>query len=153
MRRVLCRNIPSVFSKSSASESTFITESLGTTSGTGRRPHEIYEIVGAVGRCYCWRKCCDLPRRTSEERNQDCDGLPPKGDEPNEYSITDISGKTYEMRSSEVKLADHLGYKVTVTGHLKGEKDEDEESEAKGSKKEAGYIQVTKLTLVSTSCQ
>jgi hypothetical protein len=48
--------------------------------------------------------------------------LPPKGDEPNEYSITDISGKTYEMRSSEVKLADHLGYKVTVTGHLKGEK-------------------------------
>ena len=76
-----------------------------------------------------------------------------KGDEPNEYSITDTSGKTYEMRSSEVKLADHLGHKVTVTGRMKGETDEDEEREAKGSKKEAGYIQVTKLTMVSTSCQ
>ena len=76
-----------------------------------------------------------------------------KGDEPNEYSTTDGSGKTYEMRTSEVKLADHLGHKVTVTGRLKGETDEDEERQAKGSKKEAGYIQVTKLTMVSTSCQ
>lgn len=76
-----------------------------------------------------------------------------KGDEPNEYSITDTSGKTYEMRSSDVNLADHLGHKVTVTGRIKGETDEDEEREAKGSKKEAGYIQVTKLTMVSTSCQ
>jgi len=76
-----------------------------------------------------------------------------KGDEPNEYSITDTSGKTYEMRSSEVKLADHLGRKVTVSGRLKGETDEDEEREAQGSKKEAGYIQFTKLTMVSASCQ
>lgn len=76
-----------------------------------------------------------------------------KGDEPNEYSITDTSGKTYEMRSSNVKLADHLGHKVTVTGRLKGETDEDEEREAKGSKKESGYIQVTNLTMISTSCQ
>lgn len=76
-----------------------------------------------------------------------------KGDEPNEYSITDASGKTYEMRSSQVKLAEHLGHKVTVTGRLKGETDEDEEREAKGSTKEAGYIQVTKLAMVSASCQ
>jgi hypothetical protein len=46
-----------------------------------------------------------------------------------------------------------LGHKVTVTGRLKGETDEDEEREAKGTKKEAGYIQVTKLTMVNTSCQ
>ena len=76
-----------------------------------------------------------------------------KGDEPNEYSITDASGKTNEMRSSEVKLADHLEHRVTVTGLVKTESDEDEEREAKGSKKEVGYIQVTKLTMVSTSCQ
>ena len=76
-----------------------------------------------------------------------------KGDEPNEYSITDTSGKTYEMQSSDVKFADHLGHKVTVTGRLKGETDEDEEREAKGSKKESGYIQVTDLTMISTSCQ
>ena len=76
-----------------------------------------------------------------------------KGDEPNEYRITDTSGKTYEMRSSNVNLADHLGHKVTVTGGVKGETDEDEEREAKGGKKESGYIQVTKLTMISTSCQ
>ena len=32
-----------------------------------------------------------------------------KGDEPNEYSITDAGGKTYEMRSSQVKLAENMG--------------------------------------------
>src|SRR5262249_34885913 len=77
-----------------------------------------------------------------------------KGDEANEYSITDASGKMYGLRSSKVKLADHLGHKVTITGHLKRESDEDEEREEKGSKqKEAGDIQVTKLTMASASCQ
>lgn len=76
-----------------------------------------------------------------------------KGDEPNEYGISGAEGKTYEMRSSEAKLPDHLGYKVTVTGRLRGETDEDEENAAKNNKKEAGYIQVTKLTKVSFSCQ
>jgi uncharacterized protein HemX len=76
-----------------------------------------------------------------------------KGDEPNEYSISDASGKIYEMRSSEVKLSDDLGHKVTVTGRMKGEVDEDEKREAKHSKKENGYVQVRKLTMVSTSCQ
>jgi len=77
-----------------------------------------------------------------------------KGDEPNEYSITDTNGKTYGLYSSDVKLADHLGHKVTVIGQMKAEKEEAEEREEKGSnKKEAGDLQVTKLTMVSTSCQ
>ncbi len=77
-----------------------------------------------------------------------------KGDEANEYSITDANGKTYGLRSSDVKLADHLGHKVTVAGKLEAESDEDEEREEKGSnKKEVGDIQVTKLTMVSASCQ
>jgi len=90
----------------------------------------------------------------AKSENKSVTGCLQKGDEPNEYAITDASGKTYELRSSDVKLADHLGHKVTVTGRSKGESDEDEEREAKGTnKKEAGYIQVTKLTMVSTSCQ
>ena len=78
-----------------------------------------------------------------------------KGDEPNEYSITDESGKLYGLRSSSVKLADHLGHKVTITGRIVGEKDEDEDEgrEGKSASKEAGVIQVTKLTMVSSSCQ
>jgi hypothetical protein len=76
-----------------------------------------------------------------------------KGDEPSEFSITDASGNTYGLRSSSVKLADHLGHKVTVTGRMKGDKDEDEEREEKGTNKhEVGDIQVTTLAMVSTSC-
>jgi len=102
-------------------------------------------IVGAVLGIYAGAQ--------AKSETKTVTGCLQKGDEQDEYSITDTSGKTYEMRSSEVKLADHLGHKVTVIGRLKGETDEDEEREAKGSKKEAGYIQVTKLTMVSTSCQ
>ena len=80
-----------------------------------------------------------------------------KGDEPNEYSITDTSGNIYGLRSSSVKLGDHLGHKVTVTGNMKAEseeKGEKEEHEKKGANtKEVGDIQVTNLTMVSTSCQ
>lgn len=77
-----------------------------------------------------------------------------KGDEANEYSITDANGQTYGLYSSDVKLGDHVGHKVTVSGKLKAEKEEAEEREKKeSSKKEAGDLQVTKLTMVSTSCQ
>ena len=44
-----------------------------------------------------------------------------KGDEPNEYSITDANGRTYGLYSSSVQLADHVGHKVTVTGQAKAE--------------------------------
>ncbi|HWC20102.1 MAG TPA: hypothetical protein VG498_24020 [Terriglobales bacterium] len=81
-----------------------------------------------------------------------------KGDEPDEYSITDAHGKTYGLRSSSVKLGDHLGHKVTVTGHLRPESEENEANERKerneqNEKKEAGDIRVTTLKMVSTSCQ
>lgn len=81
-----------------------------------------------------------------------------KGDEPNEYSITDSDGKTYGLRSSTVKLSDHLGHKVTVTGRLRAESEENEAAERKeqneqNEKKEAGDIRVTSLKMISTSCQ
>ena len=96
------------------------------------------------------RSICRIP---GQEGKQICYRLLQKGDEANEYSITDESGKVYGLRSSAVKLGDHLGHKVTVTGRLVGEKNEGEEREGKAASKEAGDIQVTKLTMVSTSCQ
>ena len=39
-----------------------------------------------------------------------------KGDEAGEYSITGEDGKAYELRSKTVKLSQHLGHKVTITG-------------------------------------
>jgi hypothetical protein len=83
-----------------------------------------------------------------------------KGDEAGEYSITGEDGKMYGLRSKTVKLSEHLGHKVTVTGTLraesaekeKGEKAEVEEHE-KGERAEAGDIRVTNLKMVSDKCQ
>lgn len=68
-----------------------------------------------------------------------------KGAEADEFSIAE-NGKTYGLRSSTVKLAEHLGHKVSVTGKFKPEKDEAEKG------KEAGDITVTSLKMISTSC-
>jgi hypothetical protein len=80
-----------------------------------------------------------------------------KGDEADEFSLTGDDGKLYDLRSSAVKLGDHVGHKVTVSGTFAAEgseKDEDEAKESKeNGKKEAGDIQVTKLKMVSSSCQ
>ena len=80
-----------------------------------------------------------------------------KGDEAGEYSITGEDGKTYGLRSKTVKLSEHLGHKVTVTGTLRPESAEKEKSEAaehgKTEAAEAGDIRVTDLKMVSDKCQ
>ena len=75
-----------------------------------------------------------------------------KGDEPDEYSITDTAGKTYGLRSTTVKLAGHVNHKVTVTGTTANEESEKQEHE-KGSKAEKADLNVSNLKMVSTSCQ
>lgn len=80
-----------------------------------------------------------------------------KGDEAGEYSITGEDGKTYELRSKTIKLSQHLGHKVTVTGTLRAESAEKEKGEAEEHEKkegaEAGDIKVTDLKMVSDKCQ
>lgn len=80
-----------------------------------------------------------------------------KGDETGEYSITGEDGKTYGLRSTTVKLSQHLGHKVSVTGTLKPESAEKEKGEAEEHEKneaaEAGDIRVTQLKMVSDTCQ
>jgi len=79
-----------------------------------------------------------------------------KSDEANEFRITATDGKIYDLRSSSVQLAEHVGHQVTVTGSFKPEsgKEEEESKEAKeGGKKEAGDIQVQNLKMVSEKCK
>ena len=80
-----------------------------------------------------------------------------KGDEPGEYSITGEDGKTYGLRSKAVKLSQHLGHKVTITGTLRPESAEKEKAEAEEHEKkeaaEAGDIRVTDLKMVSDTCK
>lgn len=79
-----------------------------------------------------------------------------KGDEPDEFSITGNNGRTYGLRSTSVKLADHVGHQVTVTGTTTRE-EESEKAEQKESKKEGereyADVNVTNLKMVSESCK
>lgn len=96
-------------------------------------------------------------KSTKKTGNITVTGCLQKGDEADEFSLTGDDGKPYDLRSSSVKLSEHVGHKVAVTGKFKAEgykKDEDEAKESKeGAKKEAGDIQVATLKMVSGSCQ
>jgi len=63
--------------------------------------------------------------------------------EKNEYMITGEDGKTWGLKSSSVKLSDHMNHKVTVTGKVTKE----------GHEKEAGDLNVSDLKMVSQTCQ
>ena len=63
--------------------------------------------------------------------------------EKNEYLISGEDGKTWGLKSTSVKLGDHLNHKVTVTGKVTKE----------GHENEAGDLNVSDLKMVSASCQ
>jgi hypothetical protein len=44
-----------------------------------------------------------------------------KGDSADEFAITGENGKTWELRSRTVKLAEHVGHTVTITGVRRNE--------------------------------
>lgn len=80
-----------------------------------------------------------------------------KGDEAGEFSITGEDGKKYDLRSTSVKLSRHVSHKVTVTGQMKKEENEENEQKEKNEKKEenskeAGDLNVTALKMISTKC-
>jgi len=84
-------------------------------------------------------------------------GCMQKGDEAGEYSITGEDGKTYGLRSKAVKLSEHLGHKVTITGTLRPESAEKKQGEAAEHEtkesQEAGDIRVTDLKMLTDKCQ
>lgn len=91
-----------------------------------------------------------------------------KGDEPDEFTITGKDGKTWGLRSSSVKLDQHVGHEVTVSGsghreskaEQKKEKEKEKaehekkegEMENAAGKEEYGDMQVTDLKMVSETC-
>jgi hypothetical protein len=71
-----------------------------------------------------------------------------KGDQAEEFAITGENGKKYELVSRTVKLSGHVGHKVSVTGTVLGEEDEENEGQEEG-----GWIQVTRLKMISETCK
>ena len=82
-----------------------------------------------------------------------------KGDEVGEFSIAGEDGKVWGLRSSTVKLEDHLGHQVTVAGTASGEskaeaKKEKKEGEVENASQKEEYrdLSVTSLKMISDTC-
>ena len=86
---------------------------------------------------------------------QSVTGCLQKGDEPGEFSITGEDGKTWGLHSKTVKLEEHVGHKVTVTGspiHESAAKEKAGKMEKAAGKEEIGDLHVTNLKMVSETC-
>jgi hypothetical protein len=79
-----------------------------------------------------------------------------KGSQPDQFSIIGEDAKSWDLRSSTVKLADHVGHQVTVTGsptrEAKAEEKKEGQVEKAAGKEELGELRVTSLKMVSQSC-
>jgi ABC-type sugar transport system substrate-binding protein len=99
--------------------------------------------------------------KTTHKKTRTLTGCLQKGDDANEYRLTTAKGGTWEIKSDSLKLGDHVGHTVTITGvvsnaTLHGAK-EDAKAEAKehGVDKDStehGHMTVTYLKMVSDSC-
>jgi hypothetical protein len=90
------------------------------------------------------------------EKSQTVTGCLQKGDEAGEFSLKGEDGKTWGLRSTSVKLDQHIGHQVTVTGstthETKAEEKKEGQVENAGSKTEYADLTVTSLKMVSDSC-
>lgn len=100
----------------------------------------------------------------SESATKTVTGCLDKGTKADTFSITAEDGTIYWLHSKTVKLAEHVGHTVTVTGregHMKAEESKDKsdmnneasrESTAGSQEAKNAHLYVTDLTMVSDSC-
>jgi hypothetical protein len=71
------------------------------------------------------------------------------------YTITDAAGKKHDIKasSSSVKLDDHVGHRVTVKTGSESGADRAGTNSNRGGAGQTAELNVTSLTMVSTSCQ
>lgn len=100
----------------------------------------------------------------TESNTKTVTGCLQKGAEADTYSLTADDGTTYWLHSKSVKLADHVGHTVTVTGregHPKTAESKDKsdmnnqtsgQSIAENQDTKNVHLWVTDLTMVSDTC-
>jgi hypothetical protein len=103
----------------------------------------------------------DDATKTTHKKVRTLSGCLQKTDDANEYKLTTAKGGTWEIKSDAVKLGEHVGHTVAVTGVVSnaaahGAK-EDAKAEAKEhgvgeNSTEHGHMTVTGLKMVSESC-
>ena len=104
-----------------------------------------------------WASASDKDK--SDTRN--ITGCLSQGDNAKEFNLKADDGSTWEVRSSNVALAEHVGHKVTVTGVVSNAtahnvkedtKDVAHDTGMKKDNNEHGHLKVTDVQMVSTSC-
>src|SRR5690242_5332858 len=65
-------------------------------------------------------------------------GCVTKGDSANEFLLTGKDGSTWEVRSSTVSLADHVGHTVSATGVVSNAKMHNMKEDAKDAAHDSG---------------
>src|ERR1700693_5317376 len=92
---------------------------------------------------------------------RDVTGCLSKGDSAKEFMLAGNDGSTWEVRSSRVALADHVGHTVSATGvvsnaamhNMKEDtKDMAKDSGMKKDNSEHGHLTITDLKMVSETC-
>jgi hypothetical protein len=100
--------------------------------------------------------------KTTHKKTRTLTGCLQKGDDANEYNLTTTKGSTWEIKSDSVKLGEHVGHTVTITGVVSNatahgmKEDTKEEMKEHGMDKNAtehGHLTATDLKMVSDSCQ
>jgi hypothetical protein len=100
--------------------------------------------------------------KTTHKKTRTLSGCLQTGDSANEYKLTTAKGGTWELHSDSLKLGDHVGHTVTITGVVSNAKmhgmKEDAKAEAKEhgvdkDSREHGSITVTDLSMVSDTCK
>lgn len=104
----------------------------------------------------------ETTKPTTHKSTRTLTGCLQSGENADEYLLTTKKGSTWEVKSDNVKLDQHVGHTVTITGVVSHSKmhgmKEDAKDEAKehGIDKNAtehGHMAVTDLTMVSDTCQ
>lgn len=102
-----------------------------------------------------------IAQEKSKSDTRTITGCLSKGDSAKEFRLTGNDGSTWEVRSSQVNLASHVGHTVSATGvvsnatmhNMKEDtKDMAKDSGVKKDNSEHGHLTITDLKMVSETC-
>lgn len=108
---------------------------------------------------FVWAMASDSDKGKSDTRT--VTGCLSQGDNSKEFNLKADDGSSWEVKSSTVSLAAHVGHKVTVTGEVshatahnmkEDTKDMAHDAGITKENKEHGHLKATDLQMVSESC-
>jgi len=104
----------------------------------------------------------DQDEKTTHKKVRTVSGCLEKTGESDEYKLTTATGATWEIQSDAVKLGEHVGHTVRVTGTVRnatahGMKEDAKEKAAEHGvdkgETEHGHLEVTNIKHVSDTCK